>query len=455
MLDDIQTGDNLDISAVKELPSVDAIPRDDLGTHFKKHFFGEIFDFCKAHNLPFAFGLNWWSPGQQDALLDVANRRGLRFSSSRYEPSASCQECFEQDEVNFALTVGYLQEIFSFNIGRGVMERNPIFKWMEFQYQAIQGAVAEWLNTASLDFIMDNTDEDARARYEEYAATTRDLAPEAFNQPNYGMLELEQDHEMQIMLMNVVKRRQTIVGSTYVAPILRDPADEKLRIQDRRADLPVYKLERAQSTTQTREVGYILEIAYDVLRDPQVAIEAVAEVQRIKAFQTENAIIDDGIGKIASSAKAVALSEELTRKDVIRFHLQPDPKSGIQITTMVGSLDFIVEYAGTDIFFQSSNQTPLTPAGRNFIDKLTGLQAIGRRAVEDVPSLDDSSNPKKPKGVGFDHRQCLLHVVERGGQISETQREGRNRQVAITNTYNFENHKCEALKKSAWLATLG
>ena len=450
MLDNVQQGDSVDISAVKKLPAVDPIPRPDLADNFGKHYFGEILAFCKSHNLPFAFGLNYWSPGSIDATLDVMNRRGLAMSSTRYEPSASCQECFETDEINFALTVGYLQEIFHFNIGMGVREQTPIHRWMQFQYQAIQGAVKEWLSDASLDFIMEHTDEEARERYEEFAATTRDLAPDAFDQPTYGMLELEQDHMMQIMLMNVVKRRQTIVGSTYVAPILRDPVDEKLRIQDRRGNLPVYKLERAQSTTQTREVGYVLEIAYDILRDPDVAIEAVAEVQRIKAFQTENAIIDDGLQKIAEGAKAVSLTNPLARRDIIKFHLQPDPKSGIQITTLVGNLEFIVDYASSDVFFMSNNQAPLTPMSRNFIDRITGLQAVGRRSATDVKSLAPESSKK---GLGFDHRQCLLHVVERGGQISETQREGRQRQLAITNTYNFENHKCEALKNSAWLAT--
>lgn len=408
-------------------PPVDkTIGRSDFAKNLPKHL-SEVSDFCESHNLPLAWGMSHFSPPTKesplDCLLDVMNQRELYTEPTRWEPAATMASLFDDSEVNFSLGVAFLQECFHANVAA-----DTIYSPVHSQYLRLK-----------------------HTPYAEMAISTRAILNDAFDPETIGMLEKEKDFTLRVMLSQVIARRQPIRGSQYLAPTLDTPEDTKLRPVDAAADLPLYKMDVGETPVRTKEIGYALQLGYSLMRSSDVTIDAIAWVQRIKALQTEDALINAAIDVVGGKAKAHAFPAEPTKKDLIKLHLQPD--GIVTLNTIGGTLDAVAEYAAVDLTFTSSNQAPMAAGRRTWLDDLMGIETIFKRDPDEVSELKVSGD--KPVMIVWFKEFGVVYIVERNGSIAETQRNPLARNIVLTNSHNFAFHPMEECATSSWKVTLG
>ena len=408
-------------------PPVDkTIGRADFAKDVGKHL-DEVSAFCESHNLPLAWGMSHFSPPTKEApldcLLDVMDRRGLHTEPTRWEPAATMAEIFDDSDANFSLGIAYLQECFHANVAADTI-RHPINN----QYLRLK-----------------------HTPYAEMAISTRAILNDAFDPETIGMLEKEEDFTLRVMLSDVIARRQPIRGSTYLAPTLTTPENTRLRPVDAGADLPMYEMDVGDTPVRTREIGYALRLGYSLMRSSDVTIDAITWVQRIKAIQTEDALIDTAVDVVGGKSIAHAFPATPARKDLIKWHLQPD--GIVRINTIAGTLDAIAEYENVDTTFNSMNAAKIAMGMRTYKDDLMRVETIFKRKSSEVPALKVADD--KPVLIGWFKMFGVVYIVERNGSIAETQRNPLGRNIVLTNSHNFEFHPMEEIEKAAWKVTIG
>ena len=408
------------------------IKRNDL-TALSVGTLSEIEDYCTSYNLPLTWGLNAFSPPEkddpQDCLLSILDRQGFRTQPSRWQPASPVAQFFSNTEESSKLGIAFLEECFYANVA--APRRQPA--WMPAAEQQYRSLVS--------------------TPYGELASNSRSLLNEAFDPETIGMLELEDDFSLRVMLTDVIARRQPIRGSTYLAPILKTPVDMRVRPVDADAPLPSMDMDVGEEATRTGEIGYQLRIGYSLMRSSQVTIDAIAWLQRIKAIQTEDALIDgaiDAVGAVASTS--VAFPATPTEDDIINLHLQPDGM--IRINTIAGTIPALVRYIKVDPTRRSGNNTPLM-GQEDYVDDIMGMRKVFKRnaGTDGVAELEVTGS--KPTLIGWDKRLGVVYVVERGGTISERGRKIEDRQIIIANSHNYAFHTTEMANVSAWKVIYG
>jgi hypothetical protein len=387
--------------------------REDLADNLEDHLTTEINAFAEETGLSFGQSLNLFSPlGEEhedgarprDAVLDCMAYRGIRTISQDGIPASPVCEVFDSNDGNFALGIGFVQNLFGRSIGAGV--------------------------DSEVDLSREYMDE--MKQVADQAGNYRSSLPRPFNPENTGEMEMRRNYNPRVRIADVIAVRKTIIGDQYEAPIVEEPKNTKLRpVGD--GNLPRYKMTTSKEVTRTSEIGYELELTDKLRRSQRITIDAITEVQLAKARQTENAIVNHFLDMIGKDAQTIDFGAgPLDRNDIIHMHLIPD--DDYMITTIIGELELIAQYAGADIFYTSNNQAMVTPSRRNFVDAILGNEFIAKKNRADVTELAVTS---KRAGIAFDRRSTLDYIVEQRGTVQETYRANRERSTVIANSHNF------------------
>ena len=394
------------------------IGRKDLADNLEQHLSGEINQFASETKLSLGQSLNLYSPKTEekrprDAILDCIAYRNLRVFEEDGIPASPVRDFFDKCDANFALGVGFLQNVFSRTVGFGI-----------------------------------DKDANFAREYIDNAPNSRANMPRPFNPQQTGPLEKQRNLRPRLRLADVIAVRRTILGDQYEAPIVETPTDTKLRPIGENADVPRYKISLDDKITRTSEIGYELELSDKVRRSPRVTMDAITEIQADKARQTEIAIVNEFCNVVAgNSPTAFNAANGFPSKDIIKLHLTP--KDEYVLTTFVGTLDACVDYMNSDIFFKSSNQIPGTPRQRNYIDLLLGNETIAVKSSDEVSNLGTGK-----KMIAWDRMTTVDYIVEQGGTISETYRENRERVTVISNLHAFASHLRAEASQCRYLITI-
>ena len=431
------------------LPTVDHIGREDLASNLDKHQ-SEIVSFGEKYGLSYSEALQHYSPGDGwDALLEVADRRGI---NTEPQDSTVMKRLWEGSEVDFAIGMGLLQEAFHQNIAPGTdkTRRNR-------QYRALASRIQEFQNELITDDLRQNLSERDNAIID-FAINVRSLVGSAFDQPTYGTSpELDDDYTMQFPLASAISQRLPIVGSTYVSGYLDAPPNSRLR-PNASGRLPSYKFKTDQEQVQTDEIGYILELDYAILRSTSITLASIMETQRMKAWQTEYNLVSEALQQVASGAEVYTgtIGATPTRKEFLRILFSR--RGGINLSTVFGTLDAMVDYADYDRTWQGPRNADGQPQRVSWIDRMISNQNATIRGTDEVPRLGqtaDGSAETKEQMCFYDKRYGVTYLVERGGDITETQRVPADRQIMIINSHNFAFKQRNELKNTGYLVTLG
>ena len=438
--------DGVEIMQVS-LPEVDPIPREDLASNINTHH-PAIVDFAREYNLSYADALHYHSPGNGwDALLETADRLDFVVVPSGNTPLTTMDRAWNGSDAEFAIAVSLMQEAYHQNIAQGLDKSRRAR-----QHRAMAAQIAEYAKDLLTTELRDEVNLSNREQeIIEYAVNVRSLLSTGFNQPTFAMTpELDNDYTQQFPLANAVRQRIPIVGNTYTAGYLDAPPDSNLR-PNASGDLPSYKYVTGDATTETKEIGFILELGYNVLRSTSVTLAGIMEVQRMKAWQVEYNLTNDAFQTVLGGAEAyTGLGATPTRKEIIKLLFSR--RGGIMLDTVVGTLDAMVDYADIDPTLQGERQYAGTPRRVSWIDRMIADQNATIRTGDEVSALHDSSKEK----IGFyDRRYGCDYIVERGGDIQETARDIRARRVDVSNSHNYNFHRRHECAQTAFLATLG
>ena len=405
----------------------DGVKRDDLSKNLGKHLETEINAFAEETELSFSQSLNLFSPepedgkGYTDATLDCISRRGLRTNESKDGiPASPCKAFFDEDDVNFALGIAYQQNIFSRCLGKDI----------------------DGDRRRASEYLSNNQVVNSNANY-------RSTLPHPFNPETIGDLEMRRNYMPRVRIADIIAMRRTVIGDEYEAPIVESPTDTKLRPIGETESLPRYTVTTAAEKTKTSEIGYELALSDKVRRSTSVTMDAITEIQVQKARQVENAIVNLFISDIISGISSefnLAISSPMDSADIIKMHLMAD--DDYMITTIIGTIDALVEYADADIFYKSDNMKPVTPRSRNFIDEMLGNELIAKKTSAEVSALTDK------KFVAFDRRRTYDYITEQRGTVQETYRENRERMTVIQNSHMFAGRKRAEADRCRWFGTI-
>ena len=266
----------------------------------------------------------------------------------------------------------------------------------------------------------------------QFAASTRGGLNDAINRPNYGPLQTTYMESSDIQLSDIIARRIPVRGNTYLGPNIDKPDDYNLTHISEGADLPEYYMSTGKDTNVLVKAGYATRVTYELLRtNNSMSLEALGEFSRMLGFITSEQIVNEGLTMIAGAAEAsdsVNGGGGFDKKEFIK--LVGQRKAGTTYNTIVGTLNFMAEYLGVDLSYNSANDAPGLGA-RTLIEQLVGTQRLGIRTSAEVAQLTGS------KGLLFDKRYMLEYLFERGGEISEQKREQSNQTIAYYNTFNY------------------
>ena len=405
----------------RKYPDIGKMKRSDLIGNFDGHCDKEIRSFADDANLSLGQALNLFSPEPDnenrpsDAILDCIAYRNLRTKSEGGLLSSPVNQFFDREDTNFALGIGYLQNIFNRVLDAGIEETSDYYN----------------------DYPTPT----------EFAQNTRGGLPHPFNPETTGMLETNRNYQPRVMIKDVISMRRTIVGDQYEAPIVNNPSDTGLRFVGEDGSLPRYSINMDNKVTRTSEMGYELELSDKLRRSSRVTMEAIAKIQMVKAMQLENAIVNSFIQMIATGATAHGMSASPTSREIIQLHMTLNDQ--YMLTTFIGNILAVAEYANADIFYQSSNRRPGTSGMRNFVDSLLGNEFIAKKSDTDVPALAGAT-----RMLAFDRRHCLDYIVEQRGTAQETYRENRERTTVIANCHSFAGHLLADADQCRLLITL-
>lgn len=408
------------------------IKRKDLADNFMKHIQSEIYDFADQTKLTLAQALNIYSPPVDDlyhpsrpadALLDVIAYHNLRTVEEDNIPSSTMAEFFDRGDTEYALGIAYLQQVFHQNVGKGIRQRD--------HYTYANSVDSNYADTLGRPFVQQT-----------------------------GDLEKTVQYLPRVRLMHIARMRKTIKGTQYEAPIVTSPENTGLQVRAEGAPLGRYKLDTSREVTYLAEIGYELEMSDRAMRSGNLTMEAVREVQMEKAEQTEDAMVNYGLQKIATSddADSTAISGTgakdfsaggFTSADVIEMHLQSENQ--YMMTTFIGTIGALVKYLNVDVAHSSDNVKPMMPESRTLLDALLGTETIAKKSNTDVPALGTSDNM-----LVFDRMNTLDYIVQQRGTVQEIYREYRNRSTVIANCHSFEFRlrKDATPGQTRWLFTL-
>ena len=409
----------------RKYPNTGKIKRQDLADNFDLHYEKEIKGFAEDAKLSLGQTLNFFSsPAEKgrptDAILDCMSYRGLRTKGDGGLAASPLCDFFDRDDPNFALGVGYLQNLFARVLDAGIEE--------DSQYSAGYPTPEEYGLVES-------------------APNTRANLPHPFNPQTIGPLEITRDYRPRVQIRNVVATRRTIVGDQYEAPIVESPTDVGLRPIGEGGSLPRYTISLDDKITRTSEIGYELEMTDKLRRSSRVTMEAIARIQMQKAMQVESAIVDDFLQTIGTGATAFSMSATPTSEEVIELHMTPDDQ--YILNTFIGTLQAVAKYANVDIFYRSSNRNRAAGGQRNFIDSIFGNEFIAKKSNTKVAVLAGGD-----KMIAFDRRHCIDYIVEQRGTIQETYRENRERSTVIANAHSFAGHLQAEAGQCRWMITM-
>lgn len=394
--------------------------REELATNFHKHFKAELESYGHENKASLTETLNKYSPAdpekkQGDALLETIARKGLRTDVVGDTPASPIADFFASDDASWLLGVEYMQEAFHRNIGVGVQLGRF----------------------------------DKNGNVVELATSDRSGVSYPFNPSMHGM-EVDRDYRPRVQLRHVIARRIPIVGSTYQPGIVESPDDTALRPTAEGADLPEYLLKTSDESVNTTKVGYGLRVTYELINNRNMTMDLIAESQRQKAAQVENAIVNrvcDLQG--GTGATTIDFGASVTSLNQKQLLLRPDDM--YYITTIIGTLDAIAAWKDVDPTYNSMNYG-INPGVGRYLDEYGAIETVAKKTTAQVPALNVASHEvliawHRPSGVDW--------VTERRAMISEQDRNTSNQTILFTNSHRFALRQREEADQCRYKVEIG
>ena len=369
-------------------------------SHYKTKLESKVND--RVHGCSLASAMNELSPALEgdpckDALLEVLARKGLRVDDGEDEESSSVSDFFKRDETTFLLGQGYLHECFVRHIGEGVGLK-PVD------------------NTVTLAGNL---------------PTGTNQVEEPFNPPVYDF-QVRRDYMPDIRLRDVVARRRNIRGTTFKTGIIEEPDDTSNMPVDDMADLPEVTFQNGVSDGRVIKRGHRMSLSYNFYQDGENRMSALADYQRQKAAQMENAMVSEAIQLVGNGATAMSWSATPSRKEVIRLFFRP--RDIYYINTLIGNDLGIEEYLDAPIWETSAQKSRGMPGNTQFFNRIARVENVGRRDTTEVPALSESN---KAVLIAFDKRTCVDYIVPRNNVISERGKKIENQTITITYSIQY------------------
>ena len=417
------------------------LPADDYGrmpiveaeTHLEDRYrdvvqFGETYNVSLSRAAEHLFAPD--ADSDTDISVDVLERNGVKLASDWQGPATGTEEVFDTPALA-AFAKEYVENCYFYQVHDAALFR--VGKPMAPGVGGPQmSPVAQFMR--NVGGMMDNV-----AQFATNQGNTRGALPSAgnaFNPPTVGMVMPDKVLYQDMEIADIVGEVREITGSKYTAPKVTEPKDYKLTGIGEFGTIPKWRVQLGEDLAETSKAGYANEISYEFLRSGGETMEGLAQFAMWMAFLTTAEIVNEGI-TLATSTGAKTYSAggaTLDRKGAIKLLAQRT--KGTQFNVIIGNLDFFVEYAATDITFNSNNNAPLTVesgGSRVFLNTPMGMQQITYRTAAEVSNLSGTD----PKAGLWDKRFTLRYIFERNSNIEEQTTDASIQAICFYRTFSY------------------
>ena len=417
------------------------IGRKDFYQNFRSHLQASIKPFCEETGLDFGEAANLFSPNPEkvngryrpfDATIDLCAYLGHRLFAQGSIDASPAKDFFSnaviEDDKNpsFELGVAIMQNVWRNVLDSGESE-DP--RYSRYYSQQVDNAFRRNVSDAAL---------------------SRSDLNRTMDQPDQGPMETDRRYRPRLRIMDVVARNQPLNSKSIEVPIIYEVGVEAADRGTAQRRLPRESMGVGEITATMSETGRELEIQDDVRRSSTITIQAIAEHQANRALREENKIVNAILNIIGTGAEAVAWPATPTSKDLIQLHMTPD--DDYVITTIVGTLGGVVQYANIDPTYASEMMKPTANLSRVFIDSMLGSETIAKRDRTAVTALGSDT---KERLLCYDRPNTFMYYTERGGTISDMYREEAVRSFILRNTHTYGGRLKVDAEHTRWLVTFG